>query len=302
MLQTDFSVDMSVWQDGVFQSAVVSKPAAEFEMPKSMRTASFTQALQPAETVSGASAAKTAETAPDASQKAQAPAAHLAAPVVLAAQNRDVQEIPAALADVEDLTPFIVSADSKPGSRLNEELKRTTFSNAPKGYAATSSPYNMSEEKAAARAQAREAAQAARTLRGPGDGKVFPMDSAARYNNNSPKFGVNQPLTSSVKQAEDLRKQQLMQAADMTAVKPVASNTTPGFQNAPVDVEAIRSQVSSGGYGYKREFMPSGSSEQTTPAASWFPEAMTRQLDAYEAMSKVAAQNGAVQTPTDIKA
>lgn len=302
MLRTDFSVDMSVWQDGVFQSAVVSKPAAEFEMPESMRTASFSQALKPAGTVSGQTAPETAETALKTAQKPQTAAAPLAAPVVLAAQNKNIQEIPAALADVEDLTPFIVSADSKPGSRLNEELERTTFSNTRKGFGNTASPYNMSEEKAAARTQAREAAQAARALKGPGDGKVFPMDSAARYNNSNTRFGVNQPLTSAVKQAEDLRKQQMQQAADMTAVKPVASNAAPAARNAPVDVEAIRSQVSSGGYGYKREFMPSGSSEHTTPAASWFPEAMTRQLDAYEAMSKVAAQSGAVQAPLDIKA
>lgn len=302
MLRTDFSVDMSVWQDGVFQSAVVSKPAAEFEMPKSMRTASFSQALTPGAAVSGQDAAKTAGTASAASRETQTSAAPLAAPVVLAVQERSIQEIPAALADVEDLTPFIVSADSKPGTRLNEELKRTTFSNAPKGYANAASPYNMSEEKAVARAQAREAAQTARTLKGPGDSKVFPMNNAARYNNNNPRFGVNQPLTSSVKQAEDLRKQQLMQAADMNSAVPGAAGTAQQAQQAPVDVEAIRSQVSSGGYGYKREFMPSGSSENTTPASSWFPEAMTRQLDAYEAMSKVAAQNGAVQTPLDIKA
>ena len=57
----------------------------------------------------------------------------------------------------------------------------------------------------------------------------------------------------------------------------------------PVDVSAIKTQVSDGGFGYRRDALPSGSNEKTTPAAAWFPEAMTRQLDAYEAARKVAA-------------
>ena len=35
MLNTEFTVDMAVWQDGVtFQSALASKPAEEFECAK----------------------------------------------------------------------------------------------------------------------------------------------------------------------------------------------------------------------------------------------------------------------------
>lgn len=74
------------------------------------------------------------------------------------------------MTNVEDLTPFIVSADTvKPGSRLNEQLERTTFSQKSNKLIGAQSPYNMSEEKA----KARETARNARTLKGPGDAKVF---------------------------------------------------------------------------------------------------------------------------------
>ena len=64
---------------------------------------------------------------------------------------------------------------------------------------------------------------------------------------------------------------------------------------ATIDPEAIRAQVSSEGFGYKRPNLPNTSSEKVSAAASWFPEAMTRQLDAYEAAKKVA-QYGATGT------
>lgn len=136
MLNTEFTVDMAVWQDGVtFQSALASKPAEEFELPQTMRQSLFARELND----------KT-ETTPDVSVQQQAarpaPAVgqqQIQPPVLLTAQEKaaprgavssaDVAEIPAALANAEDLTPFVVSADTvKPGSRLNEQLERTTFS------------------------------------------------------------------------------------------------------------------------------------------------------------------------------
>ena len=132
MLNTEFTVDMAVWQDGVtFQSALASKPAEQFELPKTMRQSLFAEKLND----------KT-ETTPAVQQTVRPELANdkqIQPPVLLTAQEKSIQqpadlssgvpEIPAALTNVEDLTPFIVSADTvKPGSRLNEQLERTTFS------------------------------------------------------------------------------------------------------------------------------------------------------------------------------
>lgn len=123
------------------------------------------------------------------------------------------------MTNVEDLTPFIVSADTvKPGSRLNEQLERTTFSQKSNKLIGAQSPYNMSEEKA----KARETARNARTLKGPGDAKVFPMDTAARYRNNQTKFGVAQPLTASASdQAKQLRIEEMRQQAKARTINEI---------------------------------------------------------------------------------
>ena len=115
MLNMDFTVDLSVWQDGItFQSEPAQSVKAE--MPRLANPPSFAQQLK---TVSSPEPEETVAKQPV-----------ISSPVVLAAQEQNIQEIPSALADVVDLTPFVVSADtvSKPGARLNEQLERTTFS------------------------------------------------------------------------------------------------------------------------------------------------------------------------------
>ena len=304
MLNTEFTVDMAVWQDGVtFQSALASKPAEEFELPKTMRQSLFAEELNiENETIPTARAPQQAVRPEPANVQRVQP------PGLLTAQEKSIQnpanlssgvpEIPAALTNVEDLTPFIVSADTvKPGSRLNEQLERTTFSQKSNKLIGAQSPYNMSEEKA----KARETARNARTLKGPGDAKVFPMDTAARYRNNQTKFGVAQPLTASASdQAKQLRIEEMRQQAKARTINEINTSLAqkPAAAKTPVDIEAVRSQVSTEGFGYKRDNLPLASSEKVSPAASWFPEAMTRQLDAYEAAHKIAAQYGATERKT----
>lgn len=308
MLNTEFTVDMAVWQDGVtFQTALASKPAEEFEWPETIRKSPFAQAL------SGVS-----QTAADARVPQQGVPAEpaenrrLSAPVLLTAQGKDalertvspsnVPEIPAALANAEDLTPFVVSADTvKPGSRLNDQLERTVFSKKSNKPFGAQSPYNMSEETA----KARETAKSPKTLKGPGDAKVFPMDTAARYRDNQTKFGIAQPLTAgAADQAKQLRIEEMRQQAKAKTINEINTSLAqkPANSKTPADIEAIRSQVGTEGFGYKRENLPMASSAQVSPAASWFPEAMTRQLDAYEAARKVATQYGTIpeKTKTDL--
>lgn len=284
MLNTNFSVDMSVWQDGVtFHSAAVSKPAAEFALPKSMRTPSFREEVAIESTKEKQQEQAIVE-AKQVQNKMPAPVSLLPQNTAIAAQTAEgVVDLPSALADVEDLTPFIVSADSKPGTRLEEELDRTTFTRS-KGFATKDSPYNMSEK----RAKAREASLAGRPLKGPGDSKLFPMNTASRFTGD--RSVLNAPT---------------LDSTAAKAHKEASSSSAKASENqiSSVDVNAIRAQTSSGGFGYNRDNLPSASNEKTSAAASWFPEAMTRQLDMYEAANKVAAQGGAaIQNPLNIKA
>lgn len=217
-----FTVDTAVWLDGVTFAAPASKQQAE--------QPSFQETLAQTET----------------------PAA---------AQPSAVAELPAALGKVEDLTPFVVGADSKtsaPGTRLDGELKRTTFQTAP----LKRSPYNMSE----ARAKRREEALAQKELKGVKDEKIFPMNTAARFRGNTAGVGAKSVLQ-------------------------------PPVSLSPADINAIKAQAGTPD-GYPRDSLPSASNEQTSAAAAWFPEAMTRQLDAYEAMKKVQA---AQQQKTDVR-
>lgn len=281
MLNLNFTVDLSVWQDGItFQS----DPSAisETVVPEAPDHRSFESHLKVASVVE--------------TKKNDIKQSVISSPAALTTQEKEVREIPAALADVVDLTPFIVSADtvSKPGDRLNEQLDRTTFSKKAGALVGNGSPYNLSEEKA----KAREARQNAKNLKGPGDAKIFSMDSAARFRNNQTKFGIAQPLTASAAdQAKQLRIEEMHQQARAKTINEtntsLAQKPVSSVKPVPVDTEAIRAQVSSEGFGYKRPNLPNVSSEKVSPAASWFPEAMTRQLDAYEAAQKVA-QYGAI--------
>lgn len=216
-----FTVDTAIWLDGVTFAAPASEQQAE--------QPSFKETLAQTETV-------------------------------VSAVPSAVVELPAALENVDDLTPFVVGADSKtsaPGTRLDGELKRTTFQTTP----LKRSPYNMSE----ARAKRREEALAQRELKGVKDEKLFPMNTAARFRGSN--SGV---------------------AAQSLLQKPVSLSSA--------DINAIKAQAGST-EGYPRDTLPSASNEQTSAAAAWFPEAMTRQLDAYEAMKKVQA----AQQQTDIR-
>lgn len=282
MLNADFRVDMAVWQDGVtFQTALASKPAADFG--RLMNAAAVEQA------------AETTDSHPVA-----APAA---APVVLVAQeNFTPSAAPQASAvpDIgKELTPLVAAnAEVKPGSRLNAELARTGFSQKPERLIGKESPYNMS----AAKAKARETAQSVQKTRAPSaNEKVFSMDKAARFHNAQHQFGIAQmPTVSASDAAKRMRMDEMRQQAKNKTIDE-ADTTLTQKRSAPIDTAAIRAQVSADGFGYRRENLPSASSQSVSPAASWFPEAMTRQLDAYEAARKVSAQYGtsAAETVAD---
>ncbi len=273
MLSTDFRVDMAVWQDGVtFQTALASKPAADFD-----RLISVDAAVEPvAETKAETSDAQ--------------PVAAATAPVVLVAQENFAPRTVAVASVGEELTPLVAAGtDVKPGSRLNAELARTGFSQKPEKLIGKESPYNMSPEKA----KARETAQSVQKTRMPSaNEKVFSMDKAARFHNAQHQFGVAQmPTVSASDAAKRMRMDEMRQQAKNKTIDE-AGTTLTQKRSAPIDTAAIRAQVSADGFGYQRDKLPSASSQSVSPAASWFPEAMTRQLDAYEAARKVSAQYG----------
>lgn len=282
MLSTEFRVDMAVWQDGVtFQTALASKPAADFD-----RLISVDAAVEPVAEIK-------VETS-----DAQ-PVAAATAPVVLVAQENFAPRTVAVASVGEELTPLVAAdADVKPGSRLNAELARTGFSQKPEKLIGKESPYNMSPEKA----KARETAQSVQKTRMPSaNEKVFSMDKAARFHNAQHQFGVAQmPTVSASDAAKRMRMDEMRQQAKNKTIDE-ANTTLTQKRSAPIDTAAIRAQVSADGFGYQRDKLPSASSQSVSPAASWFPEAMTRQLDAYEAARKVSAQYGtsAVKSAAD---
>ncbi len=158
-----------------------------------------------------------------------------------------------------------VSAAVKPGERFERELQKAGL--------LTGSPYNMS----AKRAEERERHLAARAvsdhpLKGVTDEQVFPLDKAARFTAATVK-------TPYVPQAEQKAKREQ--------------------KLTPADVSAITASVGKPD-GYPRENIPSFSNAQTSAAASWFPEAMTRQLDKYEAMKKVQAAEASAARSADL--
>ena len=278
MLNMYFTVDLSVWQDG-FTFQQDSAPVAETVVPRAINRPSFAQQLK-----------QISVSEPEKAVVAQTPVSTLTAP------ERKVQEIPAALADVVDLTPFVVSADTlgKPGERLNNRMDHTVFSKKTSKLFDKGSPYNLSEEKA----KAREVAQGTKTLKAPENAKIFSMDKAARFRNNETKRGGNQPLAvSAAEQAKQLRIEEMKQQAK---AKTVAETNTSLARKPAIDPEAIRAQVGSEGFGYQRPNLPNTSSEKVSAAASWFPEAMTRQLDAYEAAKKVAQHGATQKSVTDV--
>ena len=280
MKHMDFSVDMSVWQEGVtFRTNVVSRPPSWFKAPAAEEeetTVSFKETLAGNKTEKNAAAEK------------NIPAAAPIPLIPTQSSHTQVQELPAFLADVEDLTPFIVSADSKPGTRLDHELNRTTFKEDRKSLYRTealknsknASPYNMSAEA--------QAKKEPRPLKGPGDNKIYTMDSVTRYTDLRARPAFNVP-----KAPEDTSQQKLkaLEKTMLPPATPTEITSTANIKKAPIDVEAIRAKTSSD-LGYQRESMPSMSSEKTSAAASWFPEAMTRTLDMYEAINKVNANAG----------
>lgn len=208
---------------------------------------------------------------------------HPKTPPVLLFDNEKKYTLPHSFK--KDTVIPLVSPDNKPGSRLNEEIRKTVFS---KKLIDSRSPYNMSEEKAIAR----KTAQKSEKSKAPENEKIFSMDSVVRYRNNQTKFNsVTLPDTRGINQTRSLlmekptRKEKIKTHNENEASASLNQTTKKSF----INTENIRSEVKTNGFGYKRAKIPAISPEKTSPAASWFPEAMTRQLDAYEAAKKISS-------------
>lgn len=218
-------------------------------------------------------------------------AAELAAPLTVADKPEKIKAVPVPAVKIKPLQPLKVSelqelpvleqlpaaepasvpakaevsAEVKPGERFERELQKAGL--------LTGSPYNMS----AKRAEERERHLAARTvsdrpLKGVKDEQVFPLDKATRFTSTTVKTPYIPPAEQKAKREQKL---------------------------TPADVSAITASVGKPD-GYPRENIPSFSNAQTSAAASWFPEAMTRQLDKYEAMKKVQAAEASAARSADL--
>lgn len=175
-----------------------------------------------------------------------------------------LEQLPAAPASAA-----AVKTAAKPGDRFEQELNKTGFSVS----SARRSPYNMSAKRAEEREKHLAAAKTVeKTLKGVKDEQVFPLDKAARFTAASVK-------TPYVPQAEQRAKRER--------------------KLTPADVSAITASVGKP-EGYPRENIPSFSNAQTSAAASWFPEAMTQQLDKYEAMRKIQAAEASAARSADL--
>lgn len=165
-----------------------------------------------------------------------------------------------------DFTPIVQTpVKERAGERLDEKISKSGFMQ--------KSPYNMSDETAKRIATAE--AQTPKTRPLSENEKVFPLNQATKFTGNTKML----PPELAAKTAKE--KPSLNQV-DVNKIKENAINMPD----------------------YPRENLPNVSKQPTSPAASWFPQAMTRQLDMYESMKKVQQQeqsgsNSAI--PTDIK-
>ncbi|MCQ2966325.1 MAG: hypothetical protein MJ250_06275 [Alphaproteobacteria bacterium] len=165
-----------------------------------------------------------------------------------------------------DFTPIIQTPVQKQvGERLDDKISKTGF--------IQKSPYNMSDETAKRLAEVD--AQKSMTRPISENDKVFPLNQATKFTGNTKML----PPELAAKTAKD--KSSLNQV-DINKIKDTAINMPD----------------------YPREALPNVSKQPTSPAASWFPQAMTRQLDMYESMKKVQQQEQSGSNsviPTDLK-
>ena len=279
----DFSVSFSDWHDLRAAQPVVLKPIETPAAP------TFEEVLKEAVKADGPATMPEKETAP---VKTVAPAPAAPATVVPPVRKSVVPHapqniVPAAAKKPQkdaaaDLTPLITPS-AAPGDRLNDVLSRTETTTSKPLYrtdslknARQTSPYTMSEKTYEKRRDA--------TVAAPPDAKnAMPMDKVRRFS------GRLKPVhTDGFSKSRDGVKKQTAKADS--------------FQNAEEYGRAVRQRridsgelvdmtASNGGkIGYDRSLSPSTVNKNNSAAASWFPEAMTRTLDKYEALSKAKSQ------------
>lgn len=164
-----------------------------------------------------------------------------------------------------DITPIVKTPVERAGTRLDEKISKTGF--------IQKSPYNMSDETAKRIAAAE--AEKPKTRPISENDKVFPLNQAAKFTGNT----------------------------KMLPPELVAKTTKDKSSINPVDVDKIKENAINMP-DYPRGNIPNLSKQPTSPAASWFPQAMTRQLDMYESMKKVQQQEqneGTSAIPTNLK-
>lgn len=163
---------------------------------------------------------------------------------------------------------------SKAGDRFENQLEHTAFETKHR------SPYNMSEERAKRREAALAEMGGEKKLQGIRDEKLFPMNGVMRYTrepNDLPPALAAQ-LAASQQYQQELS-QKSATSPDMSALSKPVSLTPNDIANVKNMTQALDS--------YPRNNIPNISKAPTSAAAEWFPQAMTRQLDQYEAMKKV---------------
>ncbi|MCQ2914889.1 MAG: hypothetical protein MJ247_06825 [Alphaproteobacteria bacterium] len=162
---------------------------------------------------------------------------------------------------------------AKPGERFENQLEHTAFETKHR------SPYNMSEERAKRREAALAEMGGEKKLQGIRDEKLFPMNGVMRYTrepNDLPPALAAQ-LAASQQYQQELQQKQA--DPNMSALSKPISLSPNDIANVKNITQALDS--------YPRNNVPNVSKAPTSAAAEWFPQAMTRQLDQYEAMKKV---------------
>lgn len=194
----------------------------------------------------------------------------------------------------EKLTPFIMAPSTIPGERLNDVLERTSTTPTKSLYrhdalqqSKTASPYNVSERTALNRLGNQEKSD----KKAPEESMAMPMSSVRRFRGKAKQLSLGENGFEKSRQAV------VKQTAKATALKNENDYQNQRRQQKIENGELINITAGKGGkIGYDRSMAPSVVNKNNSAAASWFPEAMTRTLDQYEAMVKARSQGMTVDS------
>jgi len=196
---------------------------------------------------------------------------------IVPAGGKKPQKAPSA-----DFTPLIAPS-SLPGDRLNDVLSRTETTTSKPVYrtdalkkARQNSPYTMSEKTYETRRDSNVSVP-------PDTKNAMPIDKVRRFS------GRLKPVhPDGFAKSRDGVKKQTAKADSLQNAEEYRQSVR---QRRIDSGELVDVTTSNGGkIGYDRSLSPSTVNKNNSAAASWFPEAMTRTLDKYEALSKAKSQ------------